>query len=212
MDPRRARPKASITLTSCLLSGSITKLQRRVLTVSPSRRLTRPLSSAARGGTIRLDTAALHCMEAHWNGAPASEIGDEIYPSVSIHLAKRYGTAIALPDMYEKISDQLISTERFLQRLAKHALYVLGILALSILIGAAGFMIFEGYGLEDAILHSIHILSGLGLIEIPGSYAGRLFAALFGLYASLFFLAAFSVISAPVIHRILHKLHLENDD
>src|SRR5690606_41580036 len=107
MDPGRARPKASIPLTSCLLSGSITKLQRRVLTVSPSRRLTRPLSSAARGGTIRLDTAALHCMEAHWNGAPASEIGDEIYTSVSIYLAKRYGTAIDLLVMLENISVQM---------------------------------------------------------------------------------------------------------
>ena len=114
--------------------------------------------------------------------------------------------------MYEKISDQLIPTERFVRRLIKHVLYVLGILALSILAGVVGFMGIEGYGFEDAVLHSAHILAGLGLIQLPDSYAGRLFAALFGLYASLFFLAAFSVISAPVIHRILHKLHLDDKE
>src|SRR5690606_12600991 len=203
MDPRRARPKASITPTSCLLSGSITKLLRRAHGVALQASSAALIVAVARQDHPPGNGSA----PSHGGNSPTPRmerrpvgIGAGIYPSVSIHLAKRYGTAIALPDMYEKISDQLISTERFLQRLAKHALYVLGILALSILIGAAGFMIFEGYGLEDAILHSIHILSGLGLIEIPGSYAGRLFAALFGLYASLFFLAAFSVISAPVIH------------
>lgn len=118
---------------------------------------------------------------------------------------------MALLDMYERISDRLISTERFLWRLAKHVLCVLGLLALSVLAGALGFTVLEGYGIEDAILHSAHILAGLGLIQLPDSYAGRLFVALFGLYASLFFLAAFSVIFAPVVHRILHRLHLDDD-
>lgn len=113
--------------------------------------------------------------------------------------------------MYEKVSDQLVSTERFVWRLVKHGIYVLGILVLSAMAGAVGFVSFEDYSFEDAILHSVHILAGLGLIQLPESYAGRLFAAVFGLYASLFFLAAFSVISAPVIHRILHKLHLDED-
>lgn len=113
--------------------------------------------------------------------------------------------------MYEKISDRLITTERFLGRLLKHAFYVLGILALSVLAGALGFVSIEGYSLKEAILHSTHILAGLGLIELPESYAGRLFVALYGLYASLFFLAAFSVIFAPIVHRILHKLHLDDE-
>ena len=115
-------------------------------------------------------------------------------------------------DMYERVSDQLISPRRFAWRLVRHALYVTGILTLSALVGAAGFMVLEGYGFEDAILHATHILAGLGIIQLPESYVGRLFVVLFGLYASLFFIAAFSVISAPVIHRILHKLHLDDAD
>lgn len=113
--------------------------------------------------------------------------------------------------MYEKISDGLVSTERFLWRMLKHTLYVLVILALSITIGAIGFVIFEGHGIENAIINSAHILSGFGLMEAPGSFSGHLFAAGFGLYSNLFFLAAFSIIFAPVVHRILHKLHLDAD-
>jgi len=114
--------------------------------------------------------------------------------------------------MYEHVSDRLISVEHFLWRVFKHGLYVLGLLALSVVVGAVGFMVFEGHGVEDAVLHAAHILSGFGLMEVPGSLAGRIFAALFGLYASLFFVAAFSVIFAPIVHRILHKLHLEKND
>lgn len=91
----------------------------------------------------------------------------------------------------------------------KHGLYVLGILTLSVLAGAVGFAALEGYNLDEAALHSAHILAGLGLIELPESAAGRMFAVLFGLYASLFFLASFSVIIAPVVHRLLHKMHLD---
>ncbi|WP_333794952.1 hypothetical protein [Hyphomicrobium sp.] len=113
--------------------------------------------------------------------------------------------------MYEKISDRLIPTERFLWRLLKHALYVFCLLAVSLTVGAVGFMLLEGSSLEAAAFQSAHILSGFGLAQVPSSLPGRMFAAAFGLYASLFFLAAFSVIFAPVVHRILHKLHLDED-
>ena len=112
--------------------------------------------------------------------------------------------------MYEKISEEVVSFERFLMRVLKHGLYVLGILALSIIVGAAGFIAFEDYSFDDAILNSAHVLAGLGLLEVPDTYAGRIFAVLLGMYASLFFLAAFSVIFAPVVHRILHKMHLDD--
>lgn len=113
--------------------------------------------------------------------------------------------------MYEKISDRLLSTEHFLLRILKHVLYVIILLAFSLLFGTLGFMVFEGYGLEEALIHALHILSGFGLLALPTSFSGRVFASLFGLYASLFFLAAFSFMFAPVLHRILHKLHLEED-
>ncbi|MGU3401356.1 hypothetical protein ACLBWS_16710 [Brucellaceae bacterium D45D] len=111
--------------------------------------------------------------------------------------------------MFEKISDKIISTEKFLKRLLKHALYILLFLFLSVMVGAIGFILIEEHDIKDAVLHSTHILSGLGLVQMPESYVGRIFVAIFGLYSSLFFLAAFSVIAAPIVHRILHKLHLE---
>ncbi|MBI1621750.1 hypothetical protein [Aquamicrobium zhengzhouense] len=113
--------------------------------------------------------------------------------------------------MYEPSSSRLISFERFVWRVGKHVGCVVAIMALSVLAGSAGFALIEGYSFDEAILSAAHILAGLGLIQFPETYAGRLFAAMFGLYANLFFLAAFSVIFAPIVHRILHKLHLDTD-
>lgn len=113
--------------------------------------------------------------------------------------------------MYEKISDKLLSRAQFLKRMVKHMFYVAGIIAVSVAMGAVGFMVFENHGPADAMLHSAYILSGFGLIQIPASMGGKLFAGLYGLYATLFFLATFSVIFAPVVHRILHKLHLDDE-
>lgn len=71
-------------------------------------------------------------------------------------------------------------------------------------------MAIEGYPFKDSVLDAAHILAGLGIVNMPDTYTGRLFAVFLGLYSSLFFLAAFSVIAAPVVHRILHKMHIED--
>jgi hypothetical protein len=114
--------------------------------------------------------------------------------------------------MYEKISDRLIPAEKFARRMLTHSLLVILIMALSVSVGAVGFIVFENRSLEDAVLNSAFMLSGSGLVEVPASFAGKLFAGIYGLYASIFFLAAFSIIFAPIVHRILHKLHLDSDD
>ncbi|MCL7998996.1 hypothetical protein M8994_12135 [Brucella sp. 21LCYQ03] len=112
--------------------------------------------------------------------------------------------------MYEKRTTPPLSQSRFIERMMKHAFYVIIVMLISVAFGAIGFIIFEGLGLEDAILHSTFILSGFGLISVPASTAGRMFAGIYGLYANIFFLAGFSIMFAPIIHRILHKMHADD--
>lgn len=114
--------------------------------------------------------------------------------------------------MYEKLSDRLASTEQFLWRVVRHTLYVALLLIVSLAVGALGFFAFEGHDPAAAVIQAAHILSGFGLIQMPETIGGHLFATAFGLYASFFFLAAFSIIFAPIVHRLLHKFHLDEDD
>ena len=61
----------------------------------------------------------------------------------------------------------------------------------------------------DALLNASMILSGMGPVgELDGNRA-KLFASIYALVSGVVFLAAASVVIAPVLHRILHKFHLD---
>jgi hypothetical protein len=53
------------------------------------------------------------------------------------------------------------------------------------------------------------LLGGMGPVGEIHSTAGKLFATVFALFAGIVFLATVTILFAPVIHRFLHKFHLE---
>lgn len=114
--------------------------------------------------------------------------------------------------MYESVSENLLSKKKFIVRMVWHALMVAALMALSLGIGVTGFVLLEDRSKTEAFLHASYIISGFGLVEMPGTTAGKVFAGFYGMYVSLFFLVAVSVVLAPVMHRILHRLNLEAQD
>lgn len=112
--------------------------------------------------------------------------------------------------MYEHRRLPLISRARFLERLARHALVALLLLALSLALGMWGYMAFEQLSPTDAFLNASMLLGGMGPVDPPRSEAGKLFAGLYALYAGLVFLVAASLVMAPVAHRLLHRFHWED--
>ena len=47
----------------------------------------------------------------------------------------------------------------------------------------------------------------MGPVNPPQSWAGKLFAGLFALYAGLVFIVAAALLFTPVLHRLLHHFH-----
>lgn len=113
--------------------------------------------------------------------------------------------------MYERSSDKLLSKRAFSLRLLEHFSWIVGILVLSVLVCAGGLLYFEDTTFENALVHSAFLLAGFGIVEMPNSLSGKLFIGIFGIYANLFFLAAVSFLCAPIVHRILHKFHMDED-
>jgi hypothetical protein len=52
----------------------------------------------------------------------------------------------------------------------------------------------------DALLNSAMLLGGMGPVGEFGSTTGKLFAAVFALYAGLGFIAATAILVTPVLH------------
>ena len=93
--------------------------------------------------------------------------------------------------------------------MAQHGVYALELLIASLLFGTLGFHLIASQPWIDAFLNTSMLLGGMGPVGDIRSTAGKLFASFFALYAGLMFLAVGTLLLAPVIHRFLHRFHLE---
>ena len=109
--------------------------------------------------------------------------------------------------MYEPKHQTPLSRARFAQRLLVHSLVALGLLAASLAFGMLGYVIFEHLSWIDAFLNSSMLLGGMGPVNPPLTFAGKLFAGLYALYAGLAFIVAAALLFTPILHRLLHRFH-----
>src|SRR4029079_12259000 len=113
---------------------------------------------------------------------------------------------------FEHKSEPLLSRPAFRRRLLLSSMRGLLFIALSLAGGIAGYHYFENLSWLDAFANAAMILSGMGPLAQPTSVVGKLFAGLYALYSGLAVIAITGYIFAPVIHRFLHRLHLETED
>ena len=113
--------------------------------------------------------------------------------------------------MYEHRAQPLLSREKFLHRLVRHGYLALLIVLVSLAIGIAGYRGLEGLAWIDATLNAAMILGGMGPVAELHTVAGKLFASFYALFSGVVILVTVGVLSAPVIHRFLHRFHLEMD-
>ena len=99
----------------------------------------------------------------------------------------------------------------FLRRLALHGGAAAGIVLASLAIGMAGYAGWEHLSPLDAFLNAAMILSGMGPLHAPQSSAGKLFAGIYALYSGFVVLITAGIIGAPVVHRMMHKFHWQED-
>jgi hypothetical protein len=110
---------------------------------------------------------------------------------------------------YEGRKSPLATRAVFLRRLGGHFLVSLGLVAVSVAAGMAGYAYFEHLAWRDAFLNAAMLLGGEGPVTPPASPGGKLFAGLYALYSGLVFLFAVGVVLTPVLHRLLHQFHAD---
>lgn len=111
--------------------------------------------------------------------------------------------------MYEHRTAPLLPPSAFRRRVARHSLYALSLLLVSLLIGTCGFWLLADETPLDGFVNASMLLGGMGPVGEFRSVSGKWFAAIFALYAGLAFLGVAAIIFAPIFHRVLHRLHME---
>jgi hypothetical protein len=111
--------------------------------------------------------------------------------------------------MFEQHHKPLIPRASFYRRLAKFAAFSFGLIVLSLGLGILGYRHFEGMSWIDAFVNAAMIMGGMGPLGELHTAHGKLFAGFYALYCGLIFIAAVSIIMAPIVHRFLHRLHMD---
>jgi hypothetical protein len=118
--------------------------------------------------------------------------------------------------MYETRKDRLAPKHIFYRRLKKNIQAATCILLVSLLIGILGYKFtvpeFDWY---DSLLNASMILSGMGPVIDAGivlTRSAKVFASLYALFSGISFLSTFSIIIAPVLHRLFHKFHISDSE
>ena len=112
---------------------------------------------------------------------------------------------------YESLKERPLDRAQFMRRLGAHFLAALGLLVGSLGMGMIGYVVFEHLPWLDAFLNTAMLLGGMGPVNMPQTSGGKLFAGLYALYAGLVFIVSAALLLTPVVHRILHRLHWDDD-
>jgi hypothetical protein len=112
--------------------------------------------------------------------------------------------------MYEHSKRPLLPRAVYLKRLALHFALASAIIGFSLCIGILGYRHFDKLPWLDAFENAAMILSGMGPMTQSEPDAGKIFAGCYALFSGLAFITSMGVVFAPVVHRFLHKFHLEN--
>ena len=113
---------------------------------------------------------------------------------------------------WERRNDKLAPLPVFVARWLGSLALALVFLAISLAVGMTGYALLERMSWVDAYENAAMILSGMGPVQGMTTEAGKIFAGSYAIFSGIVVIAATGIMLAPVIHRVVHGFHVEDDD
>ena len=116
---------------------------------------------------------------------------------------------------WEHRSEPLAPSHVFAGRILRQILLVASIVGVALAIGTVGYLLVskgtENLSLIDSFLEASMLLSGAGPLytERTSSDALKLFSSIYALFGTLIVVSSVGILASPIVHRVLHRLHLE---
>lgn len=111
---------------------------------------------------------------------------------------------------FEHRDKPLASHIVFFGRLARSLFFSIILIAIALAIGMAGYEQIEGMSWIDAFLNASMLLGGMGPVDAMHSDTGKLFAGGYALFCGLVIMVTAGVVLAPILHRVLHAMHVDD--
>ncbi len=113
--------------------------------------------------------------------------------------------------MYEHRKKPLLSRRLFYRRVILHTLFSFLAIAIALGIGVLGYHLLGHLNWVDSILNASMILGGMGPVDSLDSDTAKLFSSGYALFSGLFFIGIAALLIAPFAHRLLHHLHMDDE-
>jgi len=113
--------------------------------------------------------------------------------------------------MYEHYRQPLLPRSAFIIRFIRCAFISLALLIVTIFIGAFAYHYLEKLSWIDAILNSVMIMTGLGMVAVLNTSKAKIFTTFYAIFSTIVFFAMIAILFSPLIHRFMHRFHLEID-
>jgi len=111
--------------------------------------------------------------------------------------------------MFEHYRQPLLSRSDFIMRMLRCVVLAFCLLAITLLTGTLVFHYAEHLYWIDALLNSVLIMTGLGLVSAINTGPGKVFTIFYALFSTLAFFSILAILFTPLLHRLLHRLHLD---
>lgn len=112
----------------------------------------------------------------------------------------------------ENRRQKVVSLPHFLFRLGRYGLFAFSLILISVFLGTLGYHQFGQISWLDSFHMACMILTGMGPVVEMTTPTAKIFSSIYALYSGVAFLSITAVFFAPIIHRLLHILHVEQGD
>jgi hypothetical protein len=112
----------------------------------------------------------------------------------------------------EHHKEKIVPLSQFFVRLGRYSLFAFVLVVFSVSLGTFGYHHFADLTWLDSFHMACMILTGMGPVaDMTSSYA-KLFSSFYALYSGIAFLSVTAVFFAPIIHRLMHILHVGSNE
>ena len=111
----------------------------------------------------------------------------------------------------EHYQEHLVSKVVLMQRIFRCSLLAGALLLITICTGALVYHLTEGLAWVDAFLNAVMMMTGLGLTITLTTASAKIFTSFYAVISTIVFFGVLGILFAPLIHRFLHRFHLDLD-
>lgn len=112
--------------------------------------------------------------------------------------------------MFERKYQRIAPFSDFIIRLARFIGIAILLILAALCIGIVGYHWIASLTWVDSLLNASMILGGMGPVNVLTTVGAKIFASLYALFSGLVFIAVMGIVFSPIIHRILHKFHIDD--